>query len=81
MLTANQARHGRVTNYLQILKQLALTSDIEEQKLVRRRVLQKFLELQDMKDCMKEGAKDNLSILEIEQLDDQQYHDMTLTQV
>jgi hypothetical protein len=71
----NQARHCRVTNYLQVLKDLAFTSDIEEQKLVKRRILQICLELQDMKDCMKEGARSLLSIQEIEQLDNRDYHD------
>jgi hypothetical protein len=71
----NQARHARVPNYLQVLKHLALTSDTEEQKLAKRRVLQICLELQDMKDCMKEGARNILFRQEIEQLDNQHYHD------
>jgi hypothetical protein len=71
----NQARHVRVTSYFQVLKHLALTTDQEEQKLAKRRVLQICLELQDMKDCMKEGAMNILSRQEIEQLDNQQYHD------
>ena len=42
----NQARHVRVTNYLQVLKHLGMTMDQEEQKLAQRRVLQICLELQ-----------------------------------
>ena len=64
-----------MTNYLQVLKHLALTSNTEEQKLAKRRVLQICLELQDMKDCMKEGASNILCRQEIEQLDNQHYHD------
>jgi hypothetical protein len=71
----NEARHAHVTNYLQVLKHLVLTSDSKEQNLAKRRVLQIYLELQDMKDCMKEGARDILYRQEIEQLDNQHYHD------
>jgi hypothetical protein len=38
---------------VQVLKHLALTSDKEELKLVKRRVLPICLELQGIKDCMK----------------------------
>ena len=75
----NEARHSRVTNYLQVLKDLAFTSDTDEQKLVKRKVLQICLELQDMKDCMKEGARSILARQEIEQLDNQHYHDTDLS--
>ena len=64
----NCARHGCVVKYLKVLRKIGLTVDEEEQRLVKRRVLQICLELQDMKDCMLKVAKD---IQSIEQLDDQ----------
>ena len=67
LFNANCARHGRVMKYLKLLKQIGLTLDEEEQRLVKRKVLQICLELQDMRDCLVEGARNILSIQEIEQ--------------
>ena len=53
--------------YLEHLEQIGLTVDEEEQMLVKRRCLQISLELQDMKDCLVDGARDILSFQEIDQ--------------
>ena len=50
---------------MKLLKQIGLTLDEEEQRLVKRKVLQICLELQDMRDCLVEGARNILSIQEI----------------
>ena len=67
----NCARHGCVVKYLKVLRKIGLAVDEEGQRLVKRRVFQICLELQDMKDCMMKVAKNILSIQAIEQLDDQ----------
>ena len=55
--TENQASYERVMKYLQVLKDIGLTLDEDQQKMVRRRALQICLELQDMKDCLRDSAR------------------------
>ena len=71
----NRDRHGRVVNYLKVLKKIGLTLDQEEQVLVKRRVLQICLELEDMKDSLVQSARNILSMEEMDQLDDEHYND------
>ena len=61
--------------YLEHLEQIGLTVDEEEHILVRRRCLQISLELQDMKDCLVEGARNILTMQGIEDIDNQLYLD------
>ena len=71
----NQARHLRVMEYLEHLEQIGLTVDEEEQMLVKRRCLQISLELQDIKDCLVEGARNILTMQGIEDIDNHLYLD------